>query len=190
MLSAIVAPAPILLLKEEETEVWWEKVPERAASRLNGSEEEERDVLKEGGSMREKGAEVRRVLLLSKPEPFRFVGERPAGAVKGARGEDMLARAGVLRRERGGGMDLDGVMVKVKGLNGFSETALLLFLLGEVRLAGSTFSLSKSSKTAGSKGRLVGEVKDMAGLPLDMVLLEIKPSLVSPKYTYNHRLEQ
>lgn len=117
-------------------------MPERAASKLNGSEEEERDVLKHGGSMREKGAEVRRALLLSIPEPLRLVGERPAGAVRGARGEDILARAGVLRRDGGGGMDLDGDMVKVNGLNGFSEASLLLFLLGEVRVAGSTFSPS------------------------------------------------
>lgn len=92
--------------------------------------------------MREKGADVRRALLFSKPDALRFVGERPAGAVSGALGEDMLARAGVLRRDGGGGIDLEGVMVNVKGLNGFSEASLLLFLVGELRLAGSTFSPS------------------------------------------------
>lgn len=133
----MVAPAPVF-----ELVVGVEKVPERAASRLKGSDEEERDALKDGGSIREKGAEVRRALLFSKPEPLRLVGERPAGAVRGARGDDMLARAGVLNREGGGGMDFEGDMVKVNGLNGFSEASLLLFLLGELRVVGSTFSLS------------------------------------------------
>ena len=143
MLSAMVAPALILLVGvDEAVEVGVENVPERAASKLKGSEGEEREALKDGGSMREKGAEVRRVLLLSKPEPLRFVGDRPAGAVRGALGEDMLARAGVVRREGGGGMAFEGDMVKVNGLNGCSETSLLLFLLGELSLEGSTFSLS------------------------------------------------
>lgn len=180
MLSAIVAPAPILLL-DEDVEVGVEKVPERAASKLNGSDEDEREPLKEGGSMREKGAEVRRSLLLSKPDLLRFVGERPAGAVRGARGEDMFARAGGLMLDVGGGMVL-AVMVKVKGLKGLSEISLLLFLVGELRLAGSTFSLSKSSKMAGSNGRLVGEVMDMAGLPLETLLLETNPRFVSLSY--------
>lgn len=158
-----------------------EKVPERAASRLKGSEEvEDRDALKKGGSMREKGAEVRRALLFSKLEPFRFVGDRPAGAVRGARGDDMLARAGVVRRDGGGGMDLEGDMVKVKGLKDFSEPSLLLFLLGELKLAGSTFSPSASSKMAGSKRRLVGEASEvMAGLPLGAEFFEARPTRVS-----------
>lgn len=124
-------------------EVGVEKVPERAASRLKGSEDEESEALKEGGSMREKGAEVRRNLLFSNPEPLRFVGDRPAGAVREALGEGMFARAGVVSRAGGGGdMDVEAFMVNVNGLKGLSEASLLLFLVGDIRLAGSTFSLS------------------------------------------------
>lgn len=142
-------------------------VPFKAASRLNGSEDVPREA--KGGSTRPNGAETRRVLFML---AILRLGERPAGAVNGARGDDMLDLAGVLRRDGmvgGGGIDLEGVMVNVKGLNGFSETSLLLFFEGELKMAGSTFSLFFSSYTVGSKGRLVGEkrlfVKDALAFP-------------------------
>lgn len=91
MLSWIVAPALI--------GAGVEKVPLRAASRLKGREEP-REV--NGGSIRVNGAEVRRLLLI--PTDLRL-GERPAGAVMGARAEDMLARIGVARRGGGAGID-------------------------------------------------------------------------------------
>lgn len=125
--------APALLGVEEE------KVPLKAASRLNGREEPREA---NGGSMRVKGAETRRVLFT--PAALRL-GERPAGAVMGLRGEDMLARMGVETRDGivgGGGMALAGVREKVKGVAGFSKAWLLLFLDGELKVAGSMFSLS------------------------------------------------
>jgi len=112
-----------------------ENVPLSAASRLNGRVLVlPRDA--NGGSMRVKGAEVRRFLLI--PAILRF-GERPAGAVMGARGDDMLARIGVVKRDGsgGGGIDFAGVIEKLKGL-----ASLLLFLVGELNVVGSTFSLS------------------------------------------------
>jgi len=127
-----------------------------------------------GGSMRVKGAETRR--FFGRPRVLRL-GERPAGAVKGARGDEMLARAGVERRVGGGGIDVEllGAREKVKGLNAcLSIPSFLLFLEGEKRVAGSTFSESVSSNEAGSKGRLVGEervlVKEAWGLALREVL--------------------
>jgi len=139
-----VAPASFLAGAEEE------EVPPRTESRLKGRPVEMREV-PNGGSMRVNGAEMRR------PAVLRF-GERPAGAVDGARGEDMLARAGVDSRDGmvgGGGMDLAEVKVKAKGLMGASKDACLLFLDWESRVAGSTFSPSASSKMHGSKARLV-----------------------------------
>lgn len=65
-------------------------LPLMAASRLNGSDEDPRD--EKGGSTRVKGAETRRFLEM--PACFRG-GDRPAGAVSGALGDEMLARAGV-----------------------------------------------------------------------------------------------
>lgn len=69
-------------------------------------------------------------------------------------------------------MDFDGAREKVKGLNGFSETSHLLFLDGELRLAGSMFSLSKSSNVEGSNALLVGEKTlfdmPMLALPVDV----------------------
>lgn len=65
--------------------------PLRAASRLNGSAKAEVE-LNDGGSTRENGAEVRRVDF--NPASF-LCGDLPAGAVIGARGEDMFARKGV-----------------------------------------------------------------------------------------------
>ena len=160
--------------------VEWEKVPLSAASRLNGRDE----VLREanGGSIREKGAETRRFLL--SPVALRF-GDLPAGAVIGARGDDILGLMGVLRRDGmvGGGIDLDGARENVKGLNGFSTTSLLLFLDGELKIAGSMFSLSNSSKVEGSHGRLVGENSvletDMLALPFDGDFCAKMPGFVS-----------
>lgn len=73
-----------------------------AASRLNGSAAEV--LLREendGGSIRVNGAETLRFL-----RSLDALGERPAGAVSGARGEEMLASFlcdGVWRRD-----DIDG----------------------------------------------------------------------------------
>ena len=157
------------------------KVPESAASRLNGKEDEVPEV--NGGSMREKGADVRRLLLI--PSVLRL-GERPAGAVNGARGDDMLALIGVLRREGmlgGGGIDLDGAKPNVNGLNGFSLSSFLDFLEGELNEAGSTFSLSASSNMAGSNGLLVGENTlfeiEMSALPLDAAFCGLMPMPMS-----------
>lgn len=124
--------------------------PPSTASRLKGNVEVVREA--NGGSIRENGADTRRFLLI--PAIFLF-GERPAGAVKGVRAVAVLAFTGVENREgkaEGGGMDLVEVRVKVKA---FSATPLLLFLVGESNTAGSTFSLSKSSKEAASKARLL-----------------------------------
>lgn len=133
--------------------------------------------------MRENGAETRRFLWM--PEVLRL-GERPAGAVNGARGDDVLALAGVLRRDGiigGGGIELDGEREKVKGLNGFSETLLLLFFDGEQNMAGSTFSLSTSSNVEGSNGLFVGESTvfdiEILALPLNVELCAARPGLVS-----------
>lgn len=102
-------------------------------------------------------------------------GERPAGAVMGARGDDILALVGVERREgtiEGGGIDVDGASENVNGLKALSSPSLLLFFDGEKSKAGSTFSLSLSSYSEGSKGRLAEAkegfmlVKDGAALPL------------------------
>lgn len=144
-------------------------MPLRAASRLNGSADKFEDEV--GGSIREKGAHIRR--LLSAPSVLRF-GERPAGTVSGARGDDMLALVGVLRRDgmvEGGGMDLVGASEKV---NDLSRSPLLLFFDGELDTAGSTFSLSKTSKMAGSNGLFVVEA-EMLDLPLTGDFCAVKP---------------
>lgn len=60
----------------------------------------------------------------------------------GARGEDMFARMGVDMRDGivgGGGIAFAGVREKVKGV---AKPSLLLFFDGELKFAGSTFSLS------------------------------------------------
>ena len=84
--------------------------------------------------MRVKGADTRLLLLM--PAILRL-GERPAGAVIGVRRFEMLARRGVVRRAgtTGGGIAFAGVKEKLKA-------ALLLFLDGELKTDGSTFSLS------------------------------------------------
>ena len=84
-------------------------LPLMAASRLNGSDEDPRD--ENGGLMRVNGAEPRRFLMLANLRG----GDLPAGAVRGARGDAIVARAGVLTGSMGGGMDLTGVMEKVNG---------------------------------------------------------------------------
>lgn len=115
-------------------------MPLRAASRLKGRVDVPRDA--NGGSIRVNGADTRRFLLM--PAILRF-GDLPAGAVIGARGDDILALAGVDRRDGtvgGGGIDIAGVSENVKGFAGFSQPSLLLFFDGEKRTAGSTFSLS------------------------------------------------
>lgn len=73
-------------------------------------------------------------------------GDRPAGAVRGARGELMFALAGVVRREVkvGGGIDLAVLNENAYGLTVASDESLLLFFDGEKRF-GSTFSESTSS---------------------------------------------
>ena len=171
VLSWIVAPASLVDAN----------VPLRAASRLNGRVEEPR--VANGGSTRVNGADVRRLLLI--PAVLRF-GDRPAGAVKGARIEDVLARSGVTSRDGmvgGGGIDFDVVILKVKGLTGLSNTSLLVFFEGELKMAGSTFSPSKSSKLESSNTRLF-ELDtlfsgDMAVLPPRADLVVDKPSHVS-----------
>lgn len=107
------------------------------------------------------------------PAVLRF-GDRPAGAVIGARGEDMFALDGVDSRDGiigGGGIALLGERVKLKGL---ITPSLLLFFVGEQRAAGSIFSLSNSSSTEGTNGRLVGangfSDEVMLGLPPNGVL--------------------
>jgi len=112
--------------------------------------------------MRVKGAETRRFLVIV----LRF-GERPAGAVSGARGED-VRRDGVVA---GGGIELKA---KVKGLTGLSKTSLRLFLAGELKTVGSTFSLSTSSKVHGRLETLL-----TVGFPAETGFCDIKPSHVS-----------
>ncbi len=98
----------------------------------------------------------------------------------------MLGLAGVERRDGmvgGGGIALAGVRVTLNGLNGFSRPSLLLFFDGEQSVAGSMFSLSASSKSAGSKGRLtaesVGLERNGEDLPLTAGFCASKPILVS-----------
>ena len=168
----------------------FEKVPESAASRLNGRLEEVREA--KGGSMREKGAEIRRLLFA--PEALRL-GERPAGAVIGARGEHMLTLAGVLNRDGivgGGGMDLDGVRLNVKGLNGFSETSFLLFFEGELNIAGSMFSLSTSSKVEVSNDLLIGEERvfdvEILVLPSSVEFCAFRPTCTAVSIPLRRRV--
>jgi hypothetical protein len=115
-------------------------LPLMAASRLNGSDEEPRD--ENGGLMRVNGAEPRRFFEM--PAIFRE-GDRPAGAVSGARGDELFARTGVRAGSKGGGIDFTGVMEKV---NELPPMSLLLFLVGENR-EGSAFSESASSYVEG-----------------------------------------
>jgi hypothetical protein len=111
-------------------------LPLMAASRLNGSDEDPRD--EKGGLILVNGAEPRRCFEM--PAIFRG-GERPAGAVSGARRDEVLVRAGVRAGSKDGGIDLTGVKEKV---NDLSLVSLLLFLKGENR-EGSAFSESASS---------------------------------------------
>jgi hypothetical protein len=148
-------------------------LPLIAASRLNGSEEDPRD--ENGGLILVNGAEPRRFFEML--ANFRG-GDRPAGAVRGARGDATLDRAGVDTGSMGGGMDLTGVMEKV---NGFSPMSLLLFLVGE-NIDGSAFSESASSYVEGAYDRLLvvftGEDADN-GLPLNGELFARKPEVMS-----------
>jgi hypothetical protein len=148
-------------------------LPLMAASRLNGSDEEPRD--ENGGLMRVNGAEPRRFLEM--PAIFRG-GDRPAGAVSGARGDGLFARAGVRAGSKGGGIDLTGVIEKVKEL---SLVSLLLFLVGE-KSEGSAFSESASSYVEGVYARLpvvlAGEYADN-GFPLKGELFARTPSIRS-----------
>lgn len=124
-----------------------------------------------GGSTRVKGAEPRRFFVM--PAFFRG-GERPAGAVRGARGDEMLARAGV--RAGGGGMDLTGTTEKVKGL---SQASLLLFFEGE-KSRGSVFSESASSYAEAERlpVTLAGDMEGVNGFPLRGELFARKPEVV------------
>merc|ERR1712029_668632 len=116
-----------------------DRVPESAASRLKGSELEEPREAK-GGSMRVNGADVR--LFLPMLAIFRL-GLRPAGAVNGALGLDILAFTGVDNLFGTGG----GGMLEVARPDLEDSSAPLLFLFaGELKVAGSTFSPSLSSK--------------------------------------------
>lgn len=144
-------------------------LPLMAASRLNGNDEDPRDM--KGGSTRVKGAEPRRFLVI--PAFFRG-GDLPAGAVRGARGDEMLARAGV--RAGGGGMDWTGAKEK---LNGVPQVSLLLFLDGEKR-RGSVFSESVSSYTEAERLPVIlaGDMEGVNGLPLRGELLARKPEFL------------
>lgn len=82
----MVEPADLALVGVLATEI----LPLIAASRLNGRDDDPRD--EKGGSTRVNGAETRRFLEM--PACFRG-GDRPAGAVSGALGDEVLARAGV-----------------------------------------------------------------------------------------------
>lgn len=134
-------------------------VPASAASRLNGKPEQPPRE-KDGGSIRVNGAEIRRFL---RSAARLDLGERPAGAVRGARGEELLAllRAiGVWKRDGivdGGGMldrgdALAGVKekeeveasLKAEGFLGVPSSPLLR-LVGDAKTEGSMFSLSQSS---------------------------------------------
>lgn len=136
--------------------------PLNAASRLKGRAEAEEN---EGGSIRVKGAEIRRE---APPTPRSFLlRDLPAGAVNGARGEDIFRRRGVesARGEadaEGGaisvvaGMGLAVVKLKVNDFCCLRSNAFpFVFFEGESNIAGSTFSLSKSSKLQGSYARLL-----------------------------------
>lgn len=142
--------------------------PLSAASRLNGNAEVDVE-LKDGGSIREKGAEVRRVDFNA--ANF-FFGDLPAGAVIGARGTAMLASKGVANErgdeekvEEGGGIEFLAwllwmlVLVLKLEVNGFiaglSNVLPLVFFDGESNMAGSMFSLPKSSYVEGSWARLL-----------------------------------
>jgi hypothetical protein len=144
-------------------------LPLMAASRLNGSDEDPRD--ENGGLILVNGAEPRRFFEML--ANFRG-GDRPAGAVRDARGDATLARTGVDTGSMGGGIDLTGVMEKV---NGFSPMSLLLFLVGE-NSDGSAFSESASSYVEGAYDRLLvvfmGEDADK-GLRLSGELFARKP---------------
>ena len=152
-----------------------EKVPLSAASKLNGRVEVDREEVK-GGSMRVKGADTRRDLFV--PTVFRL-GERPAGAVMGARGDDIFARMGVVKRagSGGGSIDLAGASEKLKGLTDFSNASALLFLEGELKMVGSIFS--PSMKVEGSYGRLAGESACLSVVTLALDFDAITPTLVS-----------
>jgi hypothetical protein len=148
-------------------------LPLMAASRLNGSDEEPRD--ENGGLMRVNGAEPRRFFEM--PAIFRG-GDRPAGAVSGARGDELFDRTGVRAGSKGGGIDFTGVMEKV---NELPPKSLLLFLVGENR-EGSAFSESASSNVEGVYARLTavlaGEYADN-GFPLRGELFARTPSVTS-----------
>ena len=127
------------------------KVPLKAASRLKGTVLLPRN---DGGSIRVYGADTLRGLLA---RSARFaLGDLPAGAVRGALGDDELALlVGVKAKEIVGGGMLDageglgkvkaGVVARTKaGLEGVLSLHLL-FLVGDKKMEGSTFSPSSSS---------------------------------------------
>lgn len=155
-----------------------DRVPESAASRLKGSELEEPREAK-GGSMRVNGAEIR--LFLPMLAIFRL-GLRPAGAVNGALGLDVLAFTGVdnLLGTGGGGMLFDVAKLKFT-FEGF-PVPFLLFFAGELKVAGSTFSPSLSSKIAGSKERLTAGLDGVRlFFPFKGEGLEMRPEQVSTR---------
>lgn len=189
MLSSIVLIAGVGVAGLDVTGV--AMVPARAASKLNGRADLVEDARREnsGGSMRVNGAETR-LLCMSR----RCFGDRPAGAVRGARGDEVLAllrEEGVCRRDRlieGGAIDVAGEMsLAAVNLNvGFDISlklalgdeaaftgALSLFLLrlfGDAKVNGSTFSESLSSSCEeGVNRRFVGGLRaiDLAGAERD-----------------------
>lgn len=147
-----------------------DRVPESAASRLKGSElEEPREA--NGGSMRVNGADVR--LFLPMLAIFRL-GLRPAGAVSGALGLDILAFTGVdnLFGTGGGGMLFAVARLNFEGCS----VLLLFFFAGELKVAGSMFSPSLSSKIAGSKERLTAGLDGVRlFFPVKGEGLEVRP---------------
>jgi hypothetical protein len=172
MLSWIVEPADLAFVGVDIV-LTADMLPLIAASRLKGSDEDPRD--EKGGSTRVKGAETRRVFEI--PACFRG-GDRPAGAVRGARGDEEFARAGVRAgRNGGGGMVFTGVVMV--NVNGFSQESLLLFLKGE-NCEGSVFSPSASS-CVGANARLLVDLAGedaVNGLPLRGELFARKPRIV------------
>lgn len=143
-------------------------------SRLKGSVDEPRVL--NGGSTRVKGADTRRFFEM--PACLR-PGDRPAGAVRGVRGELVFALAGVARREVkvGGGIDFVVLREKAYGLTAPSEASLLLFLDGEKRV-GSIFSESLSSYVEGVNARFIAGLDGASiGLPRKGELFATKPAI-------------
>lgn len=149
----------------------WFRLPARASLRLNGRSAEDVGRVNDGGSMRVNGADVRRALSCAM---LLRGGDRPAGALRGAlTGDARVLTLGVCKYV---GMDVDGMYGVTDGFEVTSEKeegldmpmSHLLRLLGEAKMAGSTFSESKSSKP-GEGRRLLPEDPDPNGDALVML---------------------